>query len=76
MADRFDDYEDELGFVAPLRASEGQRLIPPEGFPTGPELGERLPDFELPAADGRTIRLHADRGGSKAVVTFLRSAVW
>lgn len=76
MGRRFDDYEDELGFVAPLPASDGQRLIPPEGFPTGPALGELLPDFELPAADGRTIRLHADRGRSKAVLTFLRSAVW
>jgi len=51
-------------------------VIPPEGFPTGPAIGEMLPDFTLPAADGRTIRLHEDRGQSKAVVTFLRSAVW
>lgn len=76
MATRFQDYKDDFGFVAPLPASNGQRLIPPAGFPTGPALGEILPDFELPAADGRTIRLHADRGRSKAVVTFLRSAVW
>jgi hypothetical protein len=76
VAHRFDDYEDEFGFVAPLPAVAGPRVIPPEGFPTGPALGEVLPDFTLPAADGRTIRLHEDRGQSKAVVTFLRSAVW
>jgi len=51
---RFQDYEDEFSFVAPLPASNGQRLIPPAGFPTGPGLGDLLPDFELPAADGRT----------------------
>jgi len=39
-------------------------------------VGERLPDFELPDANGRLVRFHADRGGAKAVVVFYRSAVW
>ncbi len=69
-------FADEFGFVGPLPAEDGQRVIPPEGFPTGPEVGDVLPDFELRSADGRTVRLHEDRAGSKAAVTFFRSAVW
>ena len=69
-------YEDEYGFVAPLPMTSSQRKLPPEGFPTGPCVGERLPDFELPDQTGRNIRLHEDRGSSKAAVVFFRSAVW
>ena len=76
MSDGNEKYIDEFGFYGPLPASEGQRIVPPEGFFTGPEVGELLPDFELPAADGRRVRLHEDRGGRKAAVTFFRSAVW
>jgi peroxiredoxin len=46
------------------------------GHPTGPEIGERLPDFRLPDAHGREIDFHADRGNAKAAVVFYRSAVW
>lgn len=70
------DYEDEYGFIAPLPTSSGQRKLPPEGFPTGPAVGERLPDFELVDHTGRHVRLHEDRGSSKAAVVFFRSAVW
>ena len=48
----------------------------PEGQSTGPESGERLPDFVLPDQTGRRVRFHEDRAGSKAVVLFYRSAVW
>ncbi len=76
MAQEYEEYTDEFGITAPLPTSDGQRRLPPEGFPTGPEIGELLPDFELPSADGRRVRLHEDRGNSKAAVTFFRSAVW
>ena len=69
-------FEDAYGFVAPLPTSHGPRKIAPEGFPTGPAVGERLPDFELVDQSGRALRLHADRGASKAAVVFFRSAVW
>jgi hypothetical protein len=69
-------YADEFGFHGPLPTTDGPRIIPAEGFPTGPEIGEVLPDFTLPSADGRTIRLHEARDGSKAAVMFFRSAVW
>jgi len=69
-------YEDAYGFIAPLPVTSSQRQLAPEGFPTGPAIGERLPDFELPAHTGRRLRLHQDRGSSKAAVVFFRSAVW
>lgn len=45
-------------------------------FPTGPALGERLPEFTLTNQDGEPVDFHADRGGQGAVVVFYRSAVW
>ena len=45
-------------------------------FPTGPALGERLPDFTLANQRGEPIDFHADRDGRAAVVVFYRSAVW
>lgn len=45
-------------------------------FPTGPAIGERLPDFVLPNQRGEAIDFHADRDGHPAAVLFQRSAVW
>lgn len=70
------DYVDEFGLVGPLPASDGQRQPLDEGASTGPEVGERLPDFTLPSASRRTISFHEDRGNSRAAVVFFRSAVW
>ena len=53
------------------------RLYPgSEDFPTGPEVGERLPEFTLSNQHGEPVDFHADRGGHQAVVVFYRSAVW
>jgi hypothetical protein len=76
MSEPGPEYEDEYGFVAPLPMTSGQRKLAPEDQPTGPALGERLPDFELSDQHGRRVRLHEDRGRSKAAVVFFRSAVW
>ena len=67
---------DALGFDAPAPLGHPGRAGLPEGAPTGPEIGERLPDFRLPDARGRTIDFHADRGDAPAAVVFFRSAVW
>lgn len=67
---------DELGFDAPAPLGHPGRAGLPPGHPTGPEIGERLPDVVLPDAFGHTIDLHADRDGKPAVVVFYRSAVW
>ncbi len=71
-----DEFTDELGFTAPLPVTHPQRVMPDEGFSTGPDVGARLPDFELRSHTGERVALHADRGDSKAAVVFFRSAVW
>lgn len=67
---------DELGFEAPAPLGHPGRLGLAAGQPTGPEIGERLPDFSLPDHAGHVVHFHADRAGSKAAVLFYRSAVW
>ena len=67
---------DEFGFDAPAPLGHPGRLGLEDGHPTGPSLGERLPDFSLPNAFGKTVDFHGDRGRARAVVVFFRSAVW
>ncbi len=70
-------FEDDLGITIPIPASHSGRRYPATGdFPTGPAIGQRLPEFELPNQSGEVIDFHADRGDSKAIVVFFRSAVW
>ncbi len=72
-----DSLNDDLGITVPVPASHPGRRYPAEHeFPTGPAIGERLPEFELPNQDGELVDFHADRGDSKVVVVFYRSAVW
>lgn len=67
---------DHLGFDAPAPLGHPGRANKPDGTPTGPEVGERLPDFVLHDHTGRRVDFHADRGDAKAAVVFFRSAVW
>jgi hypothetical protein len=67
---------DALGFDAPAPLGHPGRVGLPAGHGTGPEVGERLPDFQLPDAYDRTHDFHVDRRDAKAVVVFYRSAVW
>ena len=67
---------DHHGFDAPAPLGHPARAGLPDGHPTGPEVGERLPDFTLPDAGGREVDYHTDRSGRKSVVVFYRSAVW
>ena len=67
---------DALGFEAPAPLGHPGRTGLPDGHLTGPEVGKRLPDFDLPAQNGRRVRFHEDRAGSRAVVVFYRSVVW
>ena len=67
---------DHHGFDAPAPLGHPARTGLPEGHSTGPERGERLPDFQLPDAYGRLVDYHASRGQAKSVVVFYRSAVW
>ncbi len=68
--------QDHHGFEAPAALGHPGRAGLPDGASTGPEVGERLPDFELPDQNSNFIRFHEHRGSSKAAVVFYRSAVW
>ena len=67
---------DRLGFDAPAPLGHPARSSLPIGQPTGPDVGERLPDFFLPDANGKNVDYHSDRAGKKSVVVFFRSVVW
>lgn len=69
---------DDLGITVPMASVDfpARRYPASEEFPTGPDIGERLPEFSLPNQHGELIDFHADRGDSKAIVVFYRSAVW
>ncbi len=71
-------YVDERGLrVNGLGIDFPARVYPASAdFPSGPGLGERLPEFTLLNQHGESIDFHADRGGQQAVVVFYRSAVW
>jgi hypothetical protein len=78
MPDEGDDHEfyDEFGFYSPMPLSRAARREPGVDFPTGPEVGTRLPDIMLPDQGGRLVDVHTDRGEHGAVVVFHRSAYW
>lgn len=68
---------DDLGITIGIPVEHpGRRYPASHEFPTGPAIGERLPAFSLPSQHGRLVDYHADRGSSKSVVVFYRSAVW
>ena len=69
-------FEDAEGFIMPLPPATGPRRIPVGDFPTGPEVGTRLPDVVALDQNGKSVDLHADRDGRPAVLVFTRSAVW
>ncbi len=69
---------DDLGITVPIAPVDfpARRYPASEEFPTGPAIGERLPEFTLSNQYDELIDFHADRGESKAIVVFYRSAVW
>jgi hypothetical protein len=69
-------WEDEHGALGPAKPGLGPRLDPAGEFPTGPAVGERLPDVVATDQNGAVIDLHADRGDRAAVFAVYRSAVW
>ena len=69
-------YEDAEGFAMPPPPDTASRRIPLGDFPTGPEVGSRLPDVVATDQRGRQVDVHADRADQPAVLVFYRSAVW
>ena len=69
-------WRDHDGFIGPVRPGNGPRSDPAGIFPTGPAIGERLPDVLCSTAHGAPFDLHQHRGERRAVFIFFRSAVW
>ena len=69
-------YEDAEGYIAPLPAGFGPRSNPLGEFPTGPGIGQRLPDVVALNSDGKSVDVHSDRDGKPVVLVFTRSAGW
>lgn len=71
-------FTDDLDLTVPdIPIDHPARVYPAtDDFPTGPDLGERFPDFALSNQRREQIDFHRDRAGRKAVVAFIRSAVW
>ena len=47
-----------------------------DDFPTGPTIGEAVPDFALPDHRGNVVRYSEARGTGQALILFYRSASW
>jgi hypothetical protein len=69
-------WENQHGALGPFKPGIGPRSDPMGEFPTGPAVGERLPDIVAPSTTGEMVDVHAHRAGRGAVVVFYRSAVW
>jgi hypothetical protein len=69
-------WQDHDGFIGPFQPGTGPRSDPRGDFPTGPEVGEALPDVRCSTADATPFDLHTHRAGRPAVLVFYRSAVW
>jgi len=69
-------WQDHDGFIGPFRPGKGPRTNPRGDFPTGPEVGETMPNARCITADATPFDLHADRAGKPALFIFYRSAVW
>ena len=67
---------DHLGFEGPLQSGTHARSDPTGEFPTGPAVGEPLPDIVVPDCRGQMVDVHEARRGGPLVVAFYRSAVW
>ncbi len=69
-------WQDKDGFVGPFKPGNGPRSDPRGSFPTGPAVGESMPDIGCSQVTGEPFDLHQHRNGQPAVFIFYRSAVW
>ena len=47
-----------------------------EEFSTGPDVGQKVPDFTLPDHSGNMVNFAETRGARRALILFYRSASW
>lgn len=53
-----------------------RRMPATDDFPTGPAVGETLPDFTLPDQHGKPVNFTKARQAKRALVVFQRSTRW
>jgi hypothetical protein len=69
-------WTDHLGFTGPFQPGVGPRSDPAGEFPTGPAVGERLPEVVAGDQWGNQVDVHRARAEGPLVLVFFRSAVW
>lgn len=69
-------WADKDGYIGPFKPGSGPRSDPRGDFPTGPGVGEAMPDILCKSSEGTAFNLHEQRTGRPAVFIFYRSAVW
>ena len=69
-------WRDHDGFIGPIRPGTGPRSDPRGDFPTGPAVGEHMPNVRCSTAGGTSFNLQEHRDDRPAVFIFFRSAVW
>jgi cytochrome oxidase Cu insertion factor (SCO1/SenC/PrrC family) len=60
----------------PAETPPTRRFPESPDFPTGPAIGELLPDFTLVDQFGTPVTFSVARAGRPALVVFQRSTVW
>ncbi len=67
---------DSKGFLGPVQPGTGPRRDPIDESPSGPEIGNPLPDVIAIDRFGNPFNLHEHRAGRPGALVFFRSAVW
>jgi len=68
--------EDAMSTQQPEQVAATRRMPATDDFPTGPAVGETLPDFTLPDQRGEQVNFTKAREGKRALVVFQRSTRW
>jgi len=58
------------------RVPPSRRMPASDDFPTGPAVGQPLPDFTLPNQHNEPVNFTKAREGERALVVFQRSTRW
>jgi len=66
----------DAGLPVPPEVRDRHVQATNDGYATGPEPGERIPDFALPDQSGATRRLKDLAGSAGLLLVFHRSADW
>jgi len=66
----------DAGLPVPEEVRDRHVLATNDGYATGPDPGERIPDFALPDQTGSTRRLKDLAGSTGLLLVFHRSADW